>query len=380
MKKEKRLLMILILFFAFFITTPKVNAEMIKIYDEEITEIKEELEGRIYKYGTPINLGNLEYTVNYRDINNIASYTNTSSNASIPKYIGYNTNERDLKNYSMYWEIYRVNASSSVFELNLTPAITNFNICDITDLSIGDTCTTRSISSVDRWVEIKYQDKDGQDLGSEIADPYENLYPYIGYINDELAKENVKVWKLKSIDSYGGSYLGVTFEETEEQSNDKVDFTLTCDKDKINYKEKTICHLNAKNYMITGDTISIALNEKDDLELLRLIPTEYFSVENDNNIIKINPKYISTERGDFELLSFEVQARYETNEIDNISISNISYYNGETYTNLKTTINIENRTFLTSNPLTANPTLFKILLVSAFLIACTTLVLKRESV
>ena len=213
---------------------------------------------------------------------------------------------------------------------------------------------------------------------------FANMFHFTAFeffkVDQEEAKENVKVWKLKSIDSYGGSYLGVTFEETEEQSNDKVDFALTCDKDKINYKEKTICHLNAKNYMITGDTISIELNEKDDLELLRLIPTEYFSVENGNNVIKINPKYISTERGNFELLSFEVRAKNEKNEIDNISISNISYYNGETYTNLKTTINIENRTFLTSNPLTANPTLFKVLLVSAFLIACTTLVLKRESV
>ena len=378
--KRKNIIFILLLFLVITIYAPKVNAEMIKIYDEEITEISEELEGKIFKYGTPINVGGFAYKIEYRNINYLTEFINTSYNSSTPKYIGYNTENIKIDDYSMYWVVDHANQTGSFFEITLYPAQTNYNICNIDSMSIGDNCDFGMLAETMYWGNIIYIDKNGQDLGMAEYNPFDSKFPYIGYTDNESLKDESEVWKLVEKNIYGGSAIRAVFEPTDEKMEDPPEFTLTCDKNTINYKDKTICHLKAKNYLITGDVISIALNEKDDLELLRLIPSQYFSVENNNNIIKINPKYISTEKGNFELLSFEVQARYETNEIDNISISNISYYNGETYTNLKTTINIENNNFLSSNPLTANPTLFKVLLVSAFLIACTTLLLKRESV
>lgn len=380
MKKRILLITLLVILLLPFIT----NAKMVRIYDEPITEYNENLKGRIYKYGTPISFGNLPYNLEYyyNYYNHVTDYTFYNNSGSQNAYIGSNDDNENLSNYTSYWRIVDAKNYSSYIEIKIMSYLGSKSNCILENIEEGDLCYKDMKFDSDWAVKIHYYDKDNNEIGTKYYSPrrndgYEEVL--IGY-NDYGEKiENINTWEYNGIISYT-SMLDIVFKETDAIETRNEEFTLKCDKDKINYKDKTTCHVKANNYQISIDPITVTLEEKDDLELLDLIPSEYFSVENNDNRITITPKYISTTQENVELFSFKVKAKKEKNEIDNVTISNIQYYQDKTYDDLNTTINIENRTFLTSNPLTANPTLFKILLVSSFLIACTTLVLKRESV
>ena len=376
MKKTLLFLIILLTIIIF----PKANAKIVKIHDEEITSFNETLEGKIYRIGTPIKVNNIEYHVDYREgpgwfLGEFSSFNTEENN----RYIGYDTYGSNMSEHSKYWKIDEIEYYSSYTYIKLIRISANYRKCQIEQMEIGDICYTGAEVPKTFFSEINYVDSEGQELG-KIRLMSNSPTTFIGYTETDSLEDVAKAWKLKDQMFYGGSLLVLTFEPVEATEIRDAAFSLTCDKEKINYKDKTTCHINANNYFITDEEITINLEEKDDLELIKLIPSNYFSVENNNNTITVTPKYFSDTQENVELFSFEVQAKKEKNEIDNVMISNISYYSGETYTDLKTTINIENKNYLTSNPLTANPTLFKIILVSAFLISCTTLLIKRESV
>ncbi len=388
-KRNKSILFLTILALMVIIPMilPESEAKLIKINENTITKIDENLEGKIYKYGTPIEV-DVEYYIKYysSDGEELASMSNYPTSPSPYSYVGGTYYSVDLSTISQYWKITNIysNCSLSGIEIEMKPVkIEKFNDkeCNLDNIEIGSICKHNSeiISEMEKIGIIEYLDKNNQKIGQT-----NNIYTSattktnIGYIQGESLIDITNAWELVDIDE--GSVTFYTFKPTDSIKDGDVEFSLNCDKEKINYQEKTTCHINVKNYIITQDEIILELKNQEDLNITKIIQNDIFKVTNNNNNMTINSNYFSTTPEDVELFSFEVQAKKDKNEVNNIEIQNIQYYKNETYNNIKTTIEINN-TSPKNNPLTQNQTIIiKIILIITGLLISTSLLLKKKSV
>lgn len=386
--KDKKINILLIIVVLLMIIIPTIiptsSAKIIKVNEDAITEIDESLVGKVYKYGTLVDVdSNLMLIYNNVFNKNLAEFLYDSYYQD-SSFIGENNSMSvNLYDISQYWKIIDLSYGSGSPIITLRPvSISNTNkVCNLDLLEIGDVCEHDDLIATQYNSQIVYLNKDGDEIDRlpHYYDPVLSSNLYIGYGLSDSLYDTAKIWKL--VDVNFGSLSNFYFEPVDSISDGELEFILNCDKETINYKEKNICHFSVKNYKITQDPITLELKGKDDLKIGKITPNEYFKVTNNNNVITITTNYYSDTPESLELFSFEVEAVKTNNKDNNIEIENIKYYNNQSYNNIQTTVKIKSNLPLINNPLTKNQkNMLIIILISLLLVGLSKILLKKKGV
>ena len=385
--KDKKINILLIIVVLLMIIIPTIiptsSAKIIKVNEETITEIDESLVGKVYKYGTLVDVDSNLVLIYNNVFNEYIAEFLYDSYYQDSSFIGENSMSVNLYDISQYWKIIDLSYASGSPIIILRPvSISNTNkVCNLALLEIGDVCEHDDLIASQYHSRIVYLNKDG-DVIDHLSHYYDPVLPsnlYIGYGLSGSLYDTAKIWKL--VDVNFGSLSIFYFEPVDSISDGELEFILNCDKETINYKEKNICHFSVKNYKITQDPITLELKGKDDLKIGKITPNEYFKVTNNNNVITITTNYYSDTPESLELFSFEVEAVKANNKDNNIEIENIKYYNNQSYNNIQTTVKIKSNLPLINNPLTKNQkNMLIIILISLLLVGLSKILLKKKGV
>ena len=296
--KDKKINILLIIVVLLMIIIPTIiptsSAKIIKVNEDAITEIDESLVGKVYKYGTLVDVdSNLMLIYNNVFNKNIAEFLYDSYYQD-SSFIGENNSMSVNLSYG---------SGSPIITLRPVSISNTNKVCNLDLLEIGDVCEHDDLIVSQYHSQIVYLNKDGDviDHLPHYYDPVLSSNLYIGYGLSDSLYDTAKIWKL--VDVNYGSLSIFYFEPTDSISDGELEFILDCDKETINYKEKNICHFSVKNYKITQDPITLELKGKDDLKIGKITPNEYFKVTNNNNVITITTNYYSDTPESLELFS-----------------------------------------------------------------------------
>ena len=155
---------------------------------------------------------------------------------------------------------------------------------------------------------------------------------------------------------------------------------LKCDKDKINYGEKTKCEVCIECTHVLNK-LEFSMNQKD-LKFSNFIFSNGITNTGNNNSIKLNitDNNICSEKK--TIMTFDVESTKDTNYLDKIALKNLTYTDEiltGNYNDLDSNLNIISTNNIISNPKTGTRMIFIIIPIIILLIVGILSVFKKKN-